>query len=473
MEFPTYSNPHTRYAGRSPAGTAQNVLVGKNGVRHISKLPSGKEQEILSIGLACSECFSGANLHKLLKRGFDYEIQVMQDLMNNKSAAPLSIHTSGGVPAALSDFMQALEKHLPWNNEDDWCVSLQLEGASAVWAAVDMLLQVNTLLDGTNKSRNKVAVAGTSYHGPPSTCFGAKAPLWTKEHQVIYPAPKVDTPMDEAQLLQDYEAFLDQHAHQVGVMLVEPQWGSSQAGFPWPKDLLKRYISMAQSRGIKVVCDEIMCGLGRHGHGTLFVSDAWDLNPDAITFGKAIGAGVFPISGAVLKQGRERLGENKCSVMQSHTYAGSSVRALMAATDVLNELPTWFTSINKLGKEMEHIFRYLNKISQGLISCNGQGLMWGGVFSREGQCADQAFRQNVIRVFKEQCIANGMVPYFVPVGGFMMSPVFDIDVGTIYEIGQRFEQILTSVMAQVGWQSPQLSKPMSMASENRGVVVVV
>jgi adenosylmethionine-8-amino-7-oxononanoate aminotransferase len=410
-------------------------------------------------------------LHKILKRGLDYELQVMQDLMNNESAAPLSIHTSGGVSAALGDFIAALEPHLPWNNntENDWCVSLQLEGASAVWAAVDMLLQVNTLLDATSKSRNKVAVAGTSYHGPPSTCFGAKAPIWTKEHQVIYPTPKVNTPMDEAQLLQDYEAFLDQHAHEVGVMLVEPQWGSSQAGFPWPKDLLKQYIVMAQSRGIKVVCDEIMCGLGRHGHGTLFVSEAWDLNPDAITFGKAMGAGVFPISGAVLKQGRELLGENKCSVMQSHTYAGSSVRALMAATDVLNELPTWFASITKLGKEMEHIFRYLNKISEGLVSCNGQGLMWGGVFSREGQCADDAFRQNVICTFKEQCNAHGLVPYFVPVGGFMMSPVFDIDVGTIYEIGQRFEQVLTSVMTQVGWQGPpqlkSISSEFSMCSE--------
>ena len=466
MDSPTYSNLHSRYAGRLPAGTAQEVCVRKDGIRHVRRAPDGTERDVLSIGLACSECFSGNRLHTILKRGLEYEIQAMEDLMNNSSAAPLSIHTSGGVPAALEGFIAALDHHLPWADKDelDWCVSLQLEGASAVWAAIDMLLQVQMMETG-NKDRTKVAVAGTSYHGPPSTSFGAKSPLWTKEHQLLYPAPKVGEGIDSAQLIADFEAFLNQHGNETGVMLVEPQWGSSQAGLPWPKDLLKQYITMAQKRGIKVVCDEIMCGLGRHGHGTLFVSDAWELNPDAITFGKAIGAGVFPISGAILKKGSILLGENKRSVMQSHTYAGSSVRALMAATDVLNALPSWFGSIAKLGKEMEHIFGYINKISEGMVSCNGQGLMWGGVFSREGQCQDELFRQNVIACFKKNCNEYGLIPYYVPVGGFMVSPVIDIDVGTIYEIGERFEKVITSTMTEVGWCSSEMPKLKPIESE--------
>ena len=44
-----------------------------------------------------------------------------------------------------------------------------------------------------------------------------------------------------------------------------------------------------------MLADEIMCGLGRHGKGTLFLSEAWDLNPDAVTFGKAIGGGELAI----------------------------------------------------------------------------------------------------------------------------------------------------------------------------------
>ena len=34
-----------------------------------------------------------------------------------------------------------------------------------------------------------------------------------------------------------------------------------------------------------------MCGLGRHGHGTCFLSAAWDLPVDALTFGKAVAGG--------------------------------------------------------------------------------------------------------------------------------------------------------------------------------------
>lgn len=82
--------------------------------------------------------------------------------------------------------------------------------------------------------------------------------------------------------------------------MIEPQWGSSQVALPWP-EVAKKYVKMAQDRGILVLADEIMCGLGRHGKGTLFLSEAWDLDPDAVTFGKSIGAGVYPLSGAVIK----------------------------------------------------------------------------------------------------------------------------------------------------------------------------
>lgn len=407
----------------------------------------------MSVGLACSECFSGPNLYHLLKPGFDYEQRVMEALIMGEASGPLSIHTSSGVPEALGSFTQALEKHLPWRNhlELDWCVSLQLEGASAVWAGIDMLLQASMLQSG-NRERIKVAVGSTSYHGPPSTSFGAQSPLWQKHHQLKYPAPKAGVEFDEDALFGEFRAFLAAHANEIGVILIEPQWGSSQAGMPWPKELLQRYVALAKSVGIKVLCDEIMCGLGRHGQGTLFVSEAWDLDPDCVTFGKAIGGGVYPLSGAILKEGREILRANKCSVMQSHTYAGSSTRALMTATAVLNEIPTWLPSITKLGQEMEHIFRYLTKISDGMIVCHGQGLMWGGLFTQTGQNKDASYRNSVIVAFKQSCDEVGVLPYHVPVGGFMVSPVIDIDVGTIYEMGERLEKAIRVTMDKVGWE---------------------
>lgn len=419
-------------------------------------MPNGDESQVLAVGLACSECFSGPNLAKILQPGLAYETAVMEQLCRGEAADPLSIHTSAGVTDALGDFLQTLAPHLPWKSSstsssenDDWCVSLQLEGASAVWAAIDMLLQVQML---TKNSRTKVAVGATSYHGPPSTSFGSKSPLWTKEHQVMYPVPLAGVEKSDDQVMAEFANFLEQHGQQVGVILFEPQWGSSQAGLPWSKDLLCYCIAQAKSYGIKVVCDEIMCGLGRHGKGTLFVSKAWELDPDAVTFGKAIGGGVYPLSGAILKEGRALLADNGRTVMQSHTYAGSSVRALMTATAVLKEIPHWLPAITKLGEEMEHIFTYLSKISDGLVICHGQGLMWGGVFTHDGQCGDDAYRARVVSAFKKNCANAGILPYHVPNGGFMVSPVIDIDVGTIYTLGERLEEALILTITEVKWE---------------------
>jgi len=405
------------------------------------------------MGLACSECFSGKNLYKLLKPGFDYEAKVMEDLKEGRSAEPLSIHTSCGVSPALDGFLQAIEKHLPWENsaELDWCVSLQIEGASGVFAAVDMCLQTLHMEEGNNE-RMKIAVGGKSYHGPPSTAFGARAPLWKKNHQLVYQAPVAGDDFKEEELLEQFREFLETHGSEIGVILFEPQLGSSQAAYPWPKDLLKAYIKLAKSYGIKIVCDEIMCGLGRHGQGSLFISQAWELDPDAVTFGKALGAGTFPISGAILRKGRDLLAAKKGSVMQSHTYCGSSTRALMAATAVLDEVPKWFPFIEKSGEEFSNIFRYLNQMSRGMLVCHGMGLMWGGVFSTVGQNADEAYRKNAVAVFKKHTIDLGIVPYHVPVGGFMVSPVYDIDVGTIYDVGERLEEAIKRTMAEVNWE---------------------
>jgi adenosylmethionine-8-amino-7-oxononanoate aminotransferase len=453
------STVHKNYAARLPAGTENPVTLSKNGVYHTQRMPDGRNREIMACGLACSECFSGARLYKVLKSGFEYEEMVMDKLAINAAAPPLSIHTSNGVPTALGPFLDALSIHLPWKNlDDDWCVSLQIEGASAVWAAIDMLLQVN-VLEGGDPKRIKVAVGATSYHGPPSTSFGSKTAIWPKEQQCLYPVPMADGSYQEHELLQKYETFLDTYGDQVGVILFEPQWGSSQAALPWPQHLLKTYITMAKERGIKVICDEIMCGLGRHGQGTLFLSQAWDLDPDAITFGKAIATGAYQLSGAVLKTGRTLLESHNCTVLQSHTYAGSCTRALMAATEVLKEIVDWLPHVAHRGDEMAQIMTRLNQISNGMMICHGQGLMWGGIIAKTGRCSDAAYRTTVVTAFRENCNAALILPYLVPIGGFMITPVIDIDAETVTELGARLERAVVRTMQQVAWPAAPAATP--------------
>ena len=53
----------------------------------------------------------------------------------------------------------------------------------------------------------------------------------------------------------------------------------------------------------------------------------------------------------------------------------------------------------------------------------GQGALWGGLFAH----CDPAERAAATAALKVRCTAAGVLPYFVPVGGFMLTPRYDDD----------------------------------------------
>lgn len=461
--FEKNNSHHTlaKFAGRSPVGTNHAVTQTKDGQFHVRRLGDGSENRIIACGLACSEVVSGRNLADVLRPGFEYERQVLGRLERGLPAPPLSIHTSAGVPAPLASFIRELERHLPWSRADplaqDWCVSLQMEGASAVMAGVDLLLQLRHVRSGRpagDIGSWRIGVGAASYHGPPSTSPGARKPLFEAKHnQVTYPVPTPSMTSDElAEYLSSFSRWLDANAADLGCLLVEPQWGSSVCAFLWNPSTLRAVIDMCHSKGVLVLADEIMCGLGRHGQGTMFVSEAWRLDVDAVTFGKAVAAGAYPLSGAILRSGSSELGAVGRTVMQSHTYSGGIVRALMAATEVLRALPALMPSVGVKGQLLETVMRNFADASEGLFSVQGQGLMWGAMLNpavleaRSGMPSPTAF----MALLKEQCEHQGVLPYFVPVGGFMVTPLYDIPDEVLAELGVRLLLALEATLEAVG-----------------------
>jgi len=93
--------------------------------------------------------------------------------------------------------------------EPDWFVSLQSEGASAVWAATDLLLQAQhaNYASLATSPRTLVAVGAKSYHGPPSSSLGGGAtPLPGAKHgQVTYPVPSSLQPRQASEPQEAYE----------------------------------------------------------------------------------------------------------------------------------------------------------------------------------------------------------------------------------------------------------------------------
>ena len=309
-----------------------------------------------------------------------------------------------------------------------------------------------------------VATAEASYHGPRSTSLGQ--PALRRYHgapltpgQVSYPAASCGSAESPAELLARFDAWLLEHGERVGVLLVEPQWGSSAGALPWDGALLKQVVSRAQACGVLVLCDEIMCGLGRHGKGTLFASEALGIQPDAVTFGKAIAAGVYPLTGAVLRRGRGALAAQGLKTSQSHTYAAASIVAMMVATDVLRELPRWFAHAARLGDvARETLCAAVNGRGEGsVVRCraHGQGLMWGCLFTVDaarcagGAAARPEIKAGAMAAFKRQCKQHRVWPYFVPVGGFMVTPVMDVSEADWREAMRRLVRCVEATVEEM------------------------
>ena len=472
----------TRLAGRlNPHDSGWATTLSQRGIVHRWRwADDGSEQSMHVLGAASSFAFSGPRLASILRPGLELEQRALTQMALGQSHEPVSQHTSAGGVAALTPFLAALQRHLPWREardspSADWFVNLQVEGSSAVFAAIDSFIQLAAEDDGIkilgSAPRRKIAVGACSYHGPAATSFCAATPLGKdygpKAEQLSYPIPmRGDMRPDETEeefhdrCFRSFQHFLELHAHELAVMLVEPQWGSARCAQTWPPELCRRYIALAQSKGIYVVCDEIMCGLGRHGAGTLFLSEAWKLSCDAVTFGKAIGGGIFPLSGVILRRGAKRFGAVPGrKVLQSHTYAGASARALMAAEATLNTLPSVLPNVAERGRQCQAEFgERLAEASLGLMRANGQGLLWGAEWTLPPEEAASANK-----ALTEACRASSVWPYFVP-KGFILTPVLDVEEEQLSEALRRLLQAIAVAATKLGRAVP---KPLECSVETK------
>ncbi len=318
-------------------------------------------------------------------------------------------------------------------------------------------------------ARTRVACGASSYHGPASTSPGGGIPLGAAAkgltHPVRYPVPspflRYREESDEEfheRLLAEFIEYLDTYEHELGVVLFEPQWGSSVASTPWPPQLLRAYVTEAKRRGLAVICDEVMCGLGLHGQDPrgatgCFLTECWDLRPDAITFGKSIGGGAgHLLSGAILLTGASQLAQSSRTALQSHTYAGSSARALCNGAALLNRLTSLRDNVQAVERAVKPTLDRLRQDSGGRVLTQGQGALWGGLFAH----SDLAERTAANVALKKKCAERGVLPYFVPVGGFMLTPRYDDDPALLTSAVEDLAQCCLEVVNEMSWSTDDL-----------------
>lgn len=101
------------------------------------------------------------------------------------------------------------------------------------------------------------------------------------------------TPFGDADAVEKALASARAVGNDVAAVVIEPIQGEAGAVVP-PDEFLPRLRDICDYYGVLLIADEVQTGFGRTGK--VFGVDHWDVTPDIMCFGKALGGGVMPMS---------------------------------------------------------------------------------------------------------------------------------------------------------------------------------
>lgn len=161
-------------------------------------------------------------------------------------------------------------------------------GAEAVETAIKAARRWGYLVKKVEKDKAEIIVCDGNFHGRTTTIVGFSTdPVCRDDFGPFTPGFKV-IPYGCANSLR--EAITENTV----AFLVEPIQGEGGVIIP-PEGYLKDVRAITKEKNILLIADEIQTGLGRTGK--LFCSDYDNIKPDIICVGKALGGGVYPVSG--------------------------------------------------------------------------------------------------------------------------------------------------------------------------------
>jgi putrescine aminotransferase len=162
----------------------------------------------------------------------------------------------------------------------------------------------------------------------------------------------------------------------VAGMIVEPIQG--EAGIVLPPDgYLQRLRDICDAYGVFLIFDEIQTGMGRTG--TLWACEGYGVVPDIMTFGKAFGGGVMPITGIIARPHlwTDELKENPW-ILGSPTFGGNPLACAAAIAamkfTIENDLPG---QIQEKGDYFMEKLGDLQKKHPILVEVRGKGFLIG------------------------------------------------------------------------------------------------
>ncbi|SDC86474.1 ornithine--oxo-acid transaminase [Sanguibacter gelidistatuariae] len=135
-----------------------------------------------------------------------------------------------------------------------------------------------------------IIVAAGNFHGRTTTIVSFSTDAEARDGYGPYTPGFRIVPFGDAQAVAD---AIDETTVAV---LMEPIQGEAGVVVP-PPGFWASLRTLCDDAGILLIADEIQSGLGRTG--TTLACDLWNVRPDLVTLGKALGGGIVPVSAVV------------------------------------------------------------------------------------------------------------------------------------------------------------------------------
>ncbi|PIE22301.1 MAG: ornithine--oxo-acid transaminase [Planctomycetota bacterium] len=164
---------------------------------------------------------------------------------------------------------------------------LMNSGAEAVETAIKAARKWGYEHKGVPEGKAEIIVFGSNFHGRTTTIVGFSDDDTTHEYFGPYAPGFRLLPYGD---LEEVRAAMHDG---VAAILVEPIQGEAGVIVP-PEDFLPGLRSLCDQWDALLICDEIQSGLGRAG--ALFAHQKMGVRADAVTVGKALSGGLYPVS---------------------------------------------------------------------------------------------------------------------------------------------------------------------------------
>ncbi|MGK2874083.1 MAG: ornithine--oxo-acid transaminase [Nocardioides sp.] len=241
-------------------------------------------------------------------------------------------------------------------------------GAEAVETAVKVARKWGHQVRGIPDGRQKIVVMSGNFHGRTTTIISFSDDPESRDGFGPF------TPGFEIVQYGDIDALRSALDDDTVAVLLEPIQGEGGVIIP-PDGYLGAVRDLCTRRGVLMIADEIQSGLGRTG--ATFACDHESVIPDIYILGKALGAGIVPVSAVVADS--DVLGVLKPG-QHGSTFGGNAL-ACAVGTAVVRLLATeeYQSRATALGQVLrDRLQALVDDPTAGVIGFRSRGL-WAGV----------------------------------------------------------------------------------------------